>query len=102
MRVRFQESPGGWGNPLRGKVFDSEIDLKPEETPLLQTLLDRCQLRESIDTRTGGARDLGSYDLTIEADDRTVCIRTDPMTLTEPLKSLVDFLRARAKPGPLK
>ncbi|MBL4674395.1 MAG: hypothetical protein JKX81_19190, partial [Arenicella sp.] len=45
-RVYFEESGGGWGNPLSGLVFDSDVDLPEGELQTFRNLFERFRLNE--------------------------------------------------------
>ena len=97
LRVRFQESGGGWGNPLMGRVFDSARDVPAGEMDQLAELVDRCRLAESGELPGERPVDVETFELAVERGGRTVSVVGDMQRADDALKELVQFVRRRSR-----
>ncbi len=101
IHVTYQESGGGWGNPLLGRVFDSDSDLSEEERIALQHLLQSCKLSKQ-DPENESARDAPAFELCVESGGETFTITGDRVSADEKLRPLLDFVRRRSRKELLK
>ncbi len=101
-RVRFQESGGGWGNPLIGRVFDSEKDVPEEELNDFLELVEQCKISESGELEGQPPTDTSIFELSIEEDDRTIRLIGDMQRADDKLRSLIGFIRKHSRKEALK
>lgn len=102
VRVKYQESGGGWGNPLMGRVFDSDQDVPEEEFSRLVELVDGCDLKTSGEMPGRPPTDVPSFELRVERDDRTVRLVGDMPRADEKLRALISFIRDHSRREMLK
>lgn len=96
-RIEYQESGGGWGNPLMGRVFDSDLDIRKEELAGLFELCERCELPSTGKLSGPPSIDSPSFEISIEDDDRTLKVVGDYQQADEHLKDLISFIRKHSR-----
>ena len=96
-KIKFQESGGGWKNPLMGRVFDSDQDLPDEVTIEFDALVGRCDFSRSGELDGRPAADAPTFELKIEADDKIIRIIGDTQRADTHLKALVNFIRKHSR-----
>lgn len=100
MRIKFRQS-GGFAGLIRGcEVLAA--DLSKREQHELERLCTAAKLHRVKPVPAQGA-DRQFYELQIEHDDGAVIdVKFDDSALTDGAAPLIAFLRARAKPMPIK
>jgi len=95
--VKFEESGGGWGNPLMGKVFDSKIDLSKEQVKEFLSLLEVCDLSQDSLISKNSTTDLAMFQLTIINNDKENFVSGTFLEMDTSIKELVRFLRKHGR-----
>ena len=93
LRIKFQESGGGWGNPLMGRVFDSDRDVSEEKFAELMELVEHCDLQESGELPGRPPMDVGTFELCVEGQDKAITLVGDMLRANEELQKLISFMR---------
>ena len=101
-RIKFQESGGGWGNPLMGRVFDSDQDVPQEKLDELKELVEHCDLAESGELPGRPPTDVGSFELRVEVPDKAITLVGDMLRADKNLQKLVSFIREHSRKEMLK
>ena len=96
MRVRFRQT-GGFAGLIRGCELDSEELPQQEAAQLVQ--LSR-QPPAAPRRTTGAARDLTSYEVTVETPQGSKVFSFDDLGIPAEAAPLIEFLRRRSKPLP--
>jgi len=99
MKVKFQQS-GGFAGLIRGCELDTD-DLSADEARTLQSLVEQSNLEGIKGGQTPGARDLMTYEITVETGEGVHHVSFDDMSMPESVEPLLEFLESRAKPQPL-
>jgi hypothetical protein len=97
LRIKFQESGGGWGNPLMGLVFDSNLDVPEEELGDLVSLVERCDLSRSGELEGRPPTDTPKFALCVEKDGEKVEVFGDVQRSDKNLRSLINFIRRHGR-----
>lgn len=97
LRVMYEESGGGWANPLMGRVFDSERDVTEDELPALVKLVERCRFPKSGELPGPAPTDVASFRLHVELADRTLTLVGDVQRADPTVKALVSFIRMHSR-----
>lgn len=97
IRVVFQESGGGWGNPLLGQVFDSDRDVAEEEIAELRSLVERCSFPNNTIRDQQLAVDVSGFELTIQDEDKNVAVTGDMLAADKNMRELVNFIKKRSR-----
>lgn len=97
MKVSFRQS-GGFAGLTRGVELDAE-DLPPEEAASLRSLMERGGPQEG--TEDPEARDLQTYEITVETDEGSRQFAFDDGTVPEDVAPLLRTLKRRSGPLPL-
>lgn len=102
MKVIFRQS-GGYA----GLILSCELDtssMEAREAQALQSLVERSGFPrwETMGGRTPQAADLTNYEITVETDKSIYKIAFDDLTIPENILPLLEYLKACAKPLPLK
>ena len=92
-RIKYQESGGGWGNPLMGRVFDSDRDLPEKKLTKLNELVEKCNLLESGELQGKPPTDTPTFELRVEGNDTTMKLVGDMHRADDKLRSLISFIR---------
>lgn len=101
-RVEYQESGGGWGNPLLGRVFDSNKDLPEDEREHFAQLVEQCDLSNSGQLEGRPPTDTTTFELRVEENDDTVKVVGDMQRADDKLRALVSFIRKHSRKEILK
>ena len=101
-RIKFQESGGGWGNPLIGRVFDSDKDVPEDEWTNFIELVEQCKISKSGELEGQPPTDTSTFELRIEEDDRTIKLTGDMLRADNKLRSLIGFIRKHSHKEILK
>jgi hypothetical protein len=96
MRVKFLQT-GGVVGAVRGCELDSST-LPPEDARELASLVQASGISASGEFLSPAGRDLRLYEIQVESGTGNVAVTFDDMTLPEPARALVSFLRRNAKP----
>lgn len=99
MKVRFRQT-GGFAGLSRGCELDDATLPRPEAANL-RRLVERSQIQDGQATGPEGARDLTTYEITVETDDGVRTAAFDDLTIPKQLQPLMDYLQRRATPQPL-
>ena len=98
MRVRYQESGGGWGNPLAGRVFDSDEDISESDFAKLVELVRRCEFDEGVQVLPGNPpTDVATFQLEVEEGGSESTVVGDIQRAEKRLRKLVGFVRKRSR-----
>ena len=96
VRVTFEESGGGWGNPLLGNVFDSNRDVGDDaEFRKLVELVKACGDLEPSDLPP--PTDTRSFSLKVVVDGHSNHLHSDMIRSNEAVKNLVTFCRSHSR-----
>lgn len=101
-RIRYQESGGGWGNPLLGRVFDSDRDVPEEEMTNFIELVEQCDLSESGELPGRPPTDTSTFELRVGEDDKTINLIGDMQRAGDKLRTLIGFIRKHSRKEMLK
>jgi hypothetical protein len=113
-RVYFEESGGGWGNPLLGLVFDSGLDLPEAELQTFKDLLQRFRSNQeatefeegaqictttSAQKRSGppGPSDSKSFRINAEIGAIKIDVEGTFQSVDEDVRQLVEFIRRHSR-----
>ena len=96
MKVRFRQT-GGFAGLIRGCELDS-ADLPQKEAAQLDRL--SRQSPGAPRSSTGAARDLTSYEVTVETPEGSKVFSFDDLGIPEGAAPLIELLRRRCKPLP--
>ena len=98
MKVRFRQT-GGFAGLNLGSELDTETMPHREAKKLMQLLQD-SKLTAGRKQGSKKARDLATYEITVEDESGTVTTSFDDMSVPPSADKLLDLLRARARPQP--
>lgn len=101
-RIKYQESGGGWGNPLMGRVFDSDKDVPVEEVADFNKLVEQCDLSKPGELPGKPPTDTATFELRVEEDDKTIELVGDMLRADDKLRSLITFIRKHSRKETLK
>lgn len=96
MRISFTQS-GGFVGAVSGCRIDT-AELDPASRREAEDLVAASGLTESFEQFSPAARDRRQYEITIEADGRSLSIVCDESSLPAAARPLVGFLAARSRP----
>ena len=99
MKVQFLQS-GGFVGLVKGCEFDTAV-IAPELTLELERLVSGSGISSSGEYVSDTGRDLQQYEITIEDENGKVSVMFDDLTIPQPAKPLVGFLKKHARPKPL-
>jgi hypothetical protein len=100
MKVVFRQS-GGFAGLMLGTELNTN-DLPPEEAATLRSLVRQSDLQRPIGETASRARDLRTYEITVETDEGDVHhVAFDDSNVPRGVGPLLDMLRERAGPRPL-
>ena len=86
---------------IRGTELNTN-DLPPEEAATLRSLVRQSDLQSPIGETESRARDLRTYEITVETDEGEVHhVTFDDSNVSRGVGPLLDMLRERAGPRPL-
>lgn len=97
MKLTFRQS-GGFAGLSLGCEID-EADLPRAEATRLRRLVRQCRLEDVA--APAGARDVTTYEITIEAPGAVRHATFHDLAVPERVQPLLDFLQRRARPRPL-
>jgi hypothetical protein len=100
MKVRFRQS-GGFGGLVLGCDLDTHT-LPPGEARALTRLVRRAKLKDLAPRRAGPARDLQTYEITVEGAGMIVKASLDDLSVRPTIEPLIRFLSDRARAVPLE
>ncbi len=100
MKIRFR-STGGFAGLNLGCDLDTEI-LPESEATLLIRLVHNAKLKKTSTKKSDRGRDLVNYEITIKEAKATTTATFDDLSVPPEAEALLDFLRERAHPIPLK
>lgn len=100
MKVHFRQA-GGFAGLNLASDLDTETMPRHEAKKLTQLLQD-SKLPAGRKQGSQKARDLATYEITVEDESGTVTTSFDDMSVPPRADKLLDFLRARARPRPLE
>jgi hypothetical protein len=98
MKVRMVQSGG-----LLGIVKSCEVDsaaLGREAAEALERLVRGSGIAASGEHLSSAARDLHTYEITIEDGDRKITVVFDDASVPDAAKPMIGYLRAHARPEP--
>ncbi len=98
MKISFQQS-GGFAGLIRGCTVDTD-SLPAGEAEALKSLVERSGAGALHDAHDSAARDLGQYEIEIDAGPQRCRLCFDELNVPETVTPLLDFLKARARPMP--
>ena len=98
MKVTFQQS-GGFAGLIRGCTLDTD-SLPPGDAEALESLVERSGARKLQSAHESAARDLGQYEIEIDAGPQQCRLCFDELNVPETVTPLLNFLKARARPMP--
>ena len=101
-RIKYQESGGGWGNPLMGRVFDSEKDIPEEERDQFDQLAGRCDLSLSGELPGQPAVDAPIFELSVEDNENTFHFMGDLQRADDHLRALIVFIQKHCRQEAMK
>ena len=96
MKVKLRQT-GGFAGLIRGCDLDS-AELPKKEAAQLDQLLRQPSAKPR--PATGAARDLTSYEVTVETPQGSKTLSFDDLAIPEGTAALIEFLRRRCKPLP--
>ena len=99
MIIHFRQT-GGFGGLVLGSDFDTS-DLPPSEARELTQLVKQANLGKLRVARSDKARDLQTYEITVEGGGLNAQASFDDMSTDADLEPLLEFLRKRARAVPL-
>ena len=100
MKVTFKQTGG-----FAGLTFGADLDTKTlprAEGRRLMQLVEASGIRTLAAREAEGGRDLAAYEVVVEGDGGAIRATFDDMSVPPELAPLLDFLRERARPRPLK
>ena len=100
--IKYQESGGGWGNPLMGRVFDSDKDVPEDELTDFIELVEQCDLSASGELQGQPPTDAATFELRVEEDNKTINLVGDMQRADDKLRSLISFIRKHSRKELLK
>jgi hypothetical protein len=99
MKVRYRQS-GGFAGLILGADLDTD-KLPRGEAEGLERLVKRAGLDKIGVKKSPKGRDLTSYEIIVEDNDRTTKASFDDMTIPGDVQPLLDFLNRRTSTRPL-
>lgn len=97
LRIKYRESGGGWGNPLMGRVFDSEKDVPVEALTNFMELVEQCDLSKSGELQGQPPTDCSTFELSVEEAGKTTCVIGDMQRADDQLRNLIGFIRKHSR-----
>lgn len=100
MKVSFRQTGG-----FTGLSFGCELDtatMSVQEASELKKLAAASGLCERRERGSEAARDVALYEIVVEDEGGRIAASFDDMTVPREAEGLLDFLRARAGPRPLR
>jgi hypothetical protein len=98
MKVTFRQS-GGLAGICKGCELDTG-KMPAADRAALEALVRRSGVDVSADLRSPAARDATAYEIAVHSEAGTWRVAADDLSLSGPLRPLVRFLAARARPQP--
>jgi len=99
MKLHFRQT-GGFGGLVLGSDLDTST-LPPAEAQELTRLVRQANLKKLPVERSDKARDLQTYEITVEGGGLNAKASFDDMSVDADLEPLLEFLRKRARAVPL-
>ena len=97
-RIEYQESGGGWGNPLMGRVFESSKDVPEEEWTDFINLVEQCDLSKAGELQNKPSpTDTSSFELCLKEDDKTIRLVGNMLQADDKLRMLISFIRKHSR-----
>lgn len=100
MRVRLVQS-GGFAGIVKSCEVDTSI-LSPDQAEELERLVRASGISGSGAYLSATARDLSQYEITIEDGRDRLSVVFDDASVPEAARAMLAFLKARARPQPLR
>jgi hypothetical protein len=100
MKITFRQS-GGYAGLIRGCEIDTHT-LPADEAAAIESLVNSSGVLTAKSAHSRVGRDLFSYSITIESREGQQQLEFDDSTIPVSAGPLLDFLRMRAGPRPLR
>lgn len=97
LRIKYRESGGGWGNPLMGRVFDSDEDVPEEALTNFIELVEQCDLSKSGELQGQPPTDCSTFELSVEKAHKTIKVVGDMQRADDQLRKLLSFIRKHSR-----
>jgi hypothetical protein len=95
--IKYQESGGGWGNPLLGYVFDSNKDVPQNKLPEFTKLVECCNLSETAKPSGQPPTDVSTFELKVEDGGSSVKLVGNMLQADDKLQSLIRFIKEHSR-----
>ena len=95
--IHFEESGGGWTNPLIGRVLDSTKDMPKDEIQNFLALLEVCEFKKMVLRRSAPTADMTSFTLKIVYKGNEVSASGQFFEFEKEVRDLIGFLRKHSR-----